>query len=90
MATLRKEVIAVGIRSAAVLTGALLATAIVALPAPARAVVAGIDVRITGLPSEFEAGANFLGVGLLLRVRSRHRPARHGRPSTPAGLHPAP
>jgi hypothetical protein len=56
MTTLRKGMIAVRIRSAALLTSTLVAAAIVALPAPARAVVEGIEVTITELPDEFEAG----------------------------------
>src|SRR6185295_17092890 len=51
-------------------------TAIVALPAPARAVVAGIDVRITGLPAEFAAGADARTVEVVAaveRTRGRER-----------------
>jgi hypothetical protein len=68
--------IAVGIRWAAVLTSTLAVTAIVALPAPARAVVDGIDVRITDLPAEFEAGADARTVEVVAaveRARGRER-----------------
>jgi hypothetical protein len=50
--------IAVRIPTAALLTSTLVATALVALPAPAGAVVEGVEVTITELPDEFEAGAD--------------------------------
>ena len=56
------------IRGAALLTSALLATAIVALPAPAQAVVDGVDVRITELPDEFAAGADARTVEVVAAV----------------------
>jgi hypothetical protein len=68
--------IAVGIRGLAVLTSALVATAVVALPAPARAVADGVEVRITQLPDEFEAGADARTVEVVAatrRTRGRER-----------------
>jgi hypothetical protein len=55
---LRKELIAVRHRAAAVLSIALaVATAVLAGPAPARAAVDGFDVTITELPARFTAGS---------------------------------
>ncbi|HET6532065.1 MAG TPA: hypothetical protein VFH03_15850 [Actinoplanes sp.] len=57
LTTLRKEMIAVRVRVAALLASSLVVSAIVAAPAPARAAAAGVEVTITELPDEFEAGA---------------------------------
>ncbi len=58
-------------RAAALFSSVLVAIAIVALPAPARAVVEGVEVRITQLPGEFEAGADARTVEVVASTERR-------------------
>ena len=58
-------------RVAALLSSALAATAILALPSPARAEVEGITVQITRLPGEFEAGADARTVEVVASTERR-------------------